>query len=233
MVEIGGRPILWHIMKIYEKYGFVEFVILLGYKGHLIKDYFCSYAMRQNDLLVDLTDGSITQLGNANESWKVSLIDTGLHTMTGGRIRQARDLVGGSRFLLTYGDGVADIDIARLVEHHDEKAKLITMTVAQPDGRFGACTIDSNDSILEFREKPKGDGSWVNAGFFVCEPEVMDFIEDDEKTIFEKQPLERLAGENQCAAYKHQGFWMPMDTIRDKNLLNDLYKNGNAPWITW
>ncbi len=232
MVEIGGKPILWHIMKIYSSYGFNDFVILCGYKGYMIKEYFAHYFLHMSDITVDMTDNSITHHDNHAEPWKVTMIDTGLDTMTGGRIKRAKQYVGKEPFMLTYGDGVGNVDINKLVEFHKNHGKLITMTSVLPEGRFGALNIDDSFKVNSFQEKPKGDGSWINGGFFVCQPEVFDYISDD-KTIFEREPLENLAKDHQLYTYKHSGFWKPMDTQRDKTQLEELIENNKAPWISW
>ncbi len=232
MVEIGGKPILWHIMKIYSSYGFNEFVILCGYKGYMIKEYFVNYYDHMADMTIDMATNAITHHKNNAEPWKVTLIDTGLETMTGGRIKRAKEYIGNETFMLTYGDGVGDVDINKLVRFHNSHGKLITMTSVLPEGRFGALDIDDTNKINSFKEKPKGDGSWINGGFFVCEPQVLDYIAED-KTIFEREPLEQLAKEKQLYAFKHTGFWKPMDTQRDKNQLEELIENNAAPWVKW
>ncbi len=233
MVEIGNRPILWHIMKIYSTYGFNEFIILLGYKGYYIKEYFANYFLHQSDVTIDMSNGNIQIHNNSSEPWKVTLLDTGLHTMTGGRIKKAQSFVGNEPFMLTYGDGVANIDINKLIQFHKKHKKLMTMTSAQPDGRFGALSISNDDKVLKFQEKPKGDGSWINAGFFVCNPEVFDYISEDENCVFEQEPLQNLAKNGEIYTYKHHGFWMPMDTLRDKNKLNEMWNNNKAKWKIW
>jgi len=232
MVEIGGKPILWHIMKIYSSYGFNEFVVLVGYKGYYIKEYFANYFLHQSDVTIDMSNGKMEILNNSSEPWKVTLLDTGLNSMTGGRIKRAKDFVGDESFMLTYGDGVSDINISELVKFHKSHGKAITMTSAQPDGRFGALEITENNQVKSFHEKPKGDGNWINAGFFVCEPKVFDYIEND-LTTFEQEPLKNLALDGEMFTYKHDGFWKPMDTLKDKNDLNKLWDNGNAPWKIW
>jgi glucose-1-phosphate cytidylyltransferase len=232
MVELGGRPILWHIMKTYSTYGYDEFIILCGYKGYMIKEFFANYYRHRSDLTVDLANNSISYHKNHAEPWKVTLIDTGLETLTGGRIKRVQEYVGDEPFMLTYGDGVADIDIQKLVEFHKSHGKLITMTSVLPEGRFGALNIDNSNMVNSFQEKPKGDGSWINGGYFVCQPEVFNYIEND-KTIFEREPLEKLAHEGELYTYKHNGFWRPMDTLRDKTLLEDMIDNKSAPWIKW
>ena len=233
MVEIGGKPILWHIMKTYSQYGFNEFVILLGYKGYYIKEYFANYFMHQSDITIDMSNGEMQIHNNSSESWKVTLIDTGLNSMTGGRIKRAQNFVGNEPFMLTYGDGVANIDIEKLVKFHKSHGKKMTMTSAQPDGRFGALDINDADQVMEFKEKPKGDGSWINAGYFVCEAEVFDYILEGDMTIFEQGPLKNLAKDGEIFTYKHHDFWMPMDTLRDKMKLNDMCTEGSAPWMVW
>jgi glucose-1-phosphate cytidylyltransferase len=233
MVEIGGKPILWHIMKIYSNYGFNEFVILLGYKGYYIKEYFANYFLHQSDVTIDISNGNMEVHNNSSEPWKVTLLDTGLNSMTGGRIKRAQEFVGNEPFMLTYGDGVSDINIEELIKFHKSHGKLMTMTSAQPDGRFGALRIDDNNQVLEFQEKPKGDGSWINAGFFVCEPKVFDYITEGDGTVFEQTPLKNLAKDGEIFTYKHNGFWMPMDTLRDKMKLNEMWESKKAPWKVW
>lgn len=233
MVEIGGKPILWHIMKTYSEYGFNEFVILLGYKGYFIKEYFSNYFLHQSDVTIDLMSNKIEVHNSSSEPWKVTLLDTGLHSMTGGRIKRAQEFIGDEPFMLTYGDGVANIDIKNLVEFHKSHGKSMTMTSAQPDGRFGALDIDKDNQVKEFKEKPKGDGSWINAGYFVCEPKVFDYITEGDSTIFEQAPLQNLAKDGEIYTYKHDDFWMPMDTLRDKHKLEELWTDDQAPWKVW
>ena len=233
MVEIGGKPILWHIMKIYSTYGINEFVILLGYKGYYIKEYFANYFLHQSDVTIDLRDNKIEVLNNSSEPWKVTLLDTGLNSMTGGRIKRAQEFIGNEPFLLTYGDGVADINIDDLVKFHKSHGKIMTMTSAQPDGRFGALDINEDNQVKSFQEKPKGDGSWINAGYFVCEPKVFDYIKNADNTVFEQEPLKNLAKDSEIFTYKHNDFWMPMDTLRDKNILNEMWDENKAPWKIW
>jgi len=233
MVEIGGKPILWHIMKIYSHYGFNEFVILCGYKGYLIKEFFAHYFLHTSDLTIDMQTNTITHHNNHAEPWKVTLVDTGLDSMTGHRIKQVRNYVGDETFMLTYGDGVGDIDIPELVKYHKNHGKAITMTSVQPEGRYGSLILNENEQVTSFQEKPKGDGAWINAGYFVCQPEVFDFIPDGDQIIFEREPLEGLASAGQLQAFKHEGFWKPMDTQRDKSQLEDLMEKGKAPWIKW
>jgi glucose-1-phosphate cytidylyltransferase len=233
MVEIGGKPILWHIMKIYAAYGFNEFVILLGYKGYFIKEYFLNYFLHQSDVTIDLMTNEINVHNNYSNPWKVTLLDTGLNSMTGGRIKRAQEFIGNEQFMLTYGDGVANIDIKKLVEFHKTHGKSMTMTSAQPDGRFGALDIDKDNQVLGFKEKPKGDGSWINAGFFICEPKVFDYITQGDSTVFEQAPLQDLAEDGEVYTYKHDDFWMPMDTLRDKYKLEKLWMDDQAPWKVW
>lgn len=233
MVEIGGKPILWHIMKIYSSYGFNEFVVLLGYKGYYIKEYFANYFLHQSDVTIDLQNNHMEILNNSCEPWKVTLLDTGLNAMTGARIKKAQSFLGNEPFMLTYGDGVSDIDINALLKFHKAHGKSITMTSAQPEGRFGALDISSLNKVNEFKEKPKGDGGWVNAGFFVCEPTVFDYIDDGDDIVFEEQPLKEMAQKGEIYTYKHDGFWMPMDTLRDKNKLNEMWSQNKAPWKIW
>ena len=233
MVEIGGKPILWHIMKIYSHYGYNDFIILLGYKGYYIKEYFANYFLHQSDVTINLQNNSIEILNNSSEPWKVTLIDTGLHTMTGGRIKRAASLIGDKPFLLTYGDGVSDVNIDKLVNFHKSHGKLITMTSIQPKGRFGALDIDNNNKIIKFKEKPKGDGSWINGGFFVCESKVLEYISNSDSVVFEQEPLVKLANDYELMSYKHDGFWQPMDSLKDKNDLNMLWEKNKAKWKKW
>jgi len=229
MIEIGDKPILWHIMKIYSAFGFNEFVVCLGYKGYLIKEYFSNYFLHQSDITFDLKKNEATYHNSQSEPWKVTLVDTGLNTMTGGRIKRVQDHIGNEPFMLTYGDGVGDVDIAKLVAHHKASGKHATLTAVQPSGRFGSLGIEDDNTIHSFKEKPSGDGHWVNGGFFVLQPEVFDLIESDE-SIWERKPLEALAQNGQLSAFKHPGFWHPMDKLNDKIILSDLLENGDAPW---
>jgi glucose-1-phosphate cytidylyltransferase len=231
MLEIGGKPILWHILKIYSSYGFNDFVILLGYKGYCIKEYFANYYLRQSDVTFDMRNGEMKVHNNSSEPWRVTLIDTGLNSMTGGRIKRAKKFIGNETFMLTYGDGISDVDIKKLYEFHKKNKTKATMTAIQPAGRFGALDIDSN-IVNEFVEKPLGDGNWINGGFMVCEPDVLDLIESDQ-TIFEQQTLQILAKNGELSAYKHNGFWQCMDTLRDKIALNELWNNNKAKWKIW
>ncbi len=230
MVEIGGRPILWHIMKGYASYGVSEFVIALGYRGDVIKDYFVDYFQRDRNLSVRLATGEVTAGGGTADDWLVHLIDTGLETQTGGRLRRLAGEIGKETFLMTYGDGVADVDIDRLVAFHRQHGRLATVTAVRPPARFGSLDIDGI-SVTRFGEKLHADSGWINGGFFVLEPGVMDYIDDD-ATIWERAPLERLAADGQLAAYQHEGFWQPMDTLRDRRLLEELWASGNPPWRT-
>lgn len=232
MVEIGGRPILWHIMKIYSHYGFNDFVILTGYKSHIIKDYFINYYTRYSDITVDMKSNAVEIHNHASEPWKVTMLYTGQETMTGGRIKKAQEFIGNERFMLTYGDGVSNIDIPKLLDFHQKSGHIATMTAVQPSGRFGALVIKDNVQVTSFMEKPKGDESWVNGGFFVLEPKIFDYIEND-STIFEQQPLETLAKQGQLNAFKHSGFWRPMDTLHDKIELTELWQKNEAPWALW
>lgn len=232
MVEIGGMPVLWHIMKIYSSYGFNEFIICLGYKGYLIKEYFANYFLHKSDVTINLKENSVKVHDSQAEPWTITLVDTGIESMTGGRVKRIQPHIGNEPFMLTYGDGVADIDVSKLVSFHQQHKKLCTVSTVQPSGKFGALDIAGNDQVLSFFEKPKGDGSWINGGFFVCQPEVFNYIEND-LTIFERGPMETLANEGQMMGYKHEGFWRPMDTLKDKMDLNELWNKNNAPWKVW
>ncbi|RAX53998.1 glucose-1-phosphate cytidylyltransferase [Helicobacter sp. 16-1353] len=237
MVEIGGKAILWHIMKIYSHYGFNEFIILTGYKSHVIKDYFINYYTRYCDITVDMEHNSIDIHATRHEPWKVTMLYTGQDTMTGGRIKYAKDYVNNETFMLTYGDGVADINLSELLRFHKQHKKALTMTSIQPEGRFGALNIDENSKVLNFIEKPKGDSNqynmgWINGGFFVCEPKIFDYINED-SCIFEQEPLKNLAKDGELFSYKHYGFWKCMDTLRDKNDLCQMWAENKAPWAIW
>lgn len=232
MVEIGGKPILWHIMKMYSQHGYNEFVILLGYKGYYIKEYFANYFLHQSDVTINLSTNEMKIHKNTSEPWTVTLLDTGLHTMTGGRVKRAQEIVGNEPFMLTYGDGVSDVNITELVEFHKSHGKSITMTSVQPDGRFGALELDGTN-VTNFLEKPKGDGAWINGGFFVCEPKVFDYIQDGDRTVFEQRPLQNLALDGELIAFKHNGFWKCMDSLNDKKQLNEMLENGCALWKSW
>lgn len=233
MVEIGSKPILWHIMKIYSHYGINEFIICCGYKQYIIKEYFANYFHHNCDMTVDLSNNSVEIHNNNSEKWKVTMVDTGLHTMTGGRIKRIQKYIGNERFLLTYGDGVADLNISESIKFHNTSKAIMTLTAYQPQGKFGALDIDSANQVHSFTEKPNGDGNWINAGYFVCEPEVFDYIRNGDATVFEKEPLEAIANEGKMNAFKHKGFWKPMDTMRDTIDLNELWESGKAPWKVW
>ncbi|KJS32203.1 MAG: glucose-1-phosphate cytidylyltransferase [Desulfatitalea sp. BRH_c12] len=233
MVEIGDQPILWHIMKIYSCYGLNDFIICCGYKSFMIKDYFANYFLHRSDVTFDIRNNKMEILHNNVEPWRVTLIYTGEKTMTGGRLKRVREHLGQETFCMTYGDGVSDIKIDQLIAFHRQQKTLATLTAVQPPGRFGAFNLDKDQNrISSFKEKPQGDSAWVNGGFFVLEPKIIDYIEGDE-TVWEQAPMERLAREDQLAAYRHQGFWQPMDTLRDKNVLEDLWQSGSAPWKIW
>lgn len=232
MVAIGGKPVLWHILKHYSEHGFNEFIICLGYKGYVIKEYFANYFLHESDVTFDMSRNQMEVHNNHAEPWKVTLIDTGIETMTGGRVKRIQPYVNGQTFMLTYGDGLSDVDLTALLRHHRAHGRIGTVTAVQPLGRFGAMDLDESNIVAAFQEKPGGDGSWINGGFFVLEPDVFDYIEDD-RIVFERQPLERLAREQQLSAYRHTGFWQPMDTLREKNLLEDLWNRQQAPWKTW
>ncbi len=231
MVEIGSRPMLWHIMKIYSAQGFNDFIVCLGYKGYMIKEYFANYALHMSDFTVDLAANKIQVHQSYAEPWKVTLVDTGESTMTGGRIKRVRQYLGDEDFCLTYGDGVADVKLADLIAFHRRQGRLVTLTAVQPPGRFGSIRLEQ-DRVEEFLEKPLGDGGWINGGFFVLSPRVIDYIDGD-ATSWEAAPLRRLTEEGQVSAFKHSGFWMPMDTLRDKTYLESLWAKGEAPWKTW
>ena len=230
MVEIGGKPILWHIMKSYSHYGINDFVICLGYKGYLIKEYFANYALHESDFTIDIQKNSLDIHKNNADPWKVTLIDTGEESMTGGRIKRISKYLDDT-FCLTYGDGLSDVNISESISHHKKNKTIGTLTAVQPPGKFGSVTIENN-MVTTFQEKPKGDAGWVNGGFFVLEPEIIDYIEGD-NTMFEREPLQQLTQENQLSAYHHNGFWHPMDTLSDKKKLEQLWSKGNAPWKVW
>jgi len=231
MIEIGGKPILWHIMKMYSHYGINDFIICLGYKGYVIKEYFSNYFLHMSDVTFCMRENTTQIHQKFAEPWKVTLVDTGEDTMTGGRLKRVLPYVGDETFCFTYGDGVSDIDIAALIASHKSHGLAATVTSIQPPGRYGALNIH-NDLVLDFQEKPAGDGAWINGGFFVLEPSVIDLIEGDE-TTWEQGPLRNLATNRQLVAYKHEGFWQAMDTLREKNILEDLWQSGNAPWKSW
>ncbi|HHV55853.1 MAG TPA: glucose-1-phosphate cytidylyltransferase [Firmicutes bacterium] len=231
MVEIGGRPILWHIMSIYASYGFNEFIVALGYKGEVIKEYFLNFYALNNDLTIDLSTGQTIIHDGNQPNWKVHLVDTGLRTQTGGRIKRLARWIGNETFMLTYGDGVANVDLRGLLDFHRSHGKLATVTAVRPPARFGGLGFDG-DLVVRFVEKPQTGEGWINGGFFVLEPGVLDYIEGDD-TVWEREPLERLAADGQLVAYKHAGFWQPMDTLREKQLLEALWESGKAPWKVW
>lgn len=233
MVELGGMPILWHIMKIYSSHGFRDFVICAGYKQHVIKKYFSDYFLHTSDVAFDFTEGENKMIvHNNSEPWKVTVVDTGLNTMTGGRVKRVKQYIGSEPFMLTYGDGVADINISELLKFHKNHGKMVTMSAYNAGQRFGVLDIDKDGKILDFREKTQGDGNLINIGFMVCEPGFVDFIEGDQ-TVLEKQPLEKMASLGELMAYKHNGYWQCMDTLREKNVLEDLWARGEAPWKVW
>jgi glucose-1-phosphate cytidylyltransferase len=231
MVEIGGKPILWHIMKIYASYGIEEFVVCLGYKGYVIKEWFANYSLHGSDVTFDMRTGEMEVHRSATEPWRVTLVETGDTTMTGGRLKQVLPYVGDETFCLTYGDGVADVDIAALVDRHREQGRLATVTAVQPPGRFGSLEIEGT-RVDSFLEKPRGDGAWINGGFFVCEPAVGAAIADDD-TKWEEEPLRDLAARGELTVYEHRGFWQAMDTLRERNELEALWDSGSAPWCSW
>ncbi|MCL5038064.1 MAG: glucose-1-phosphate cytidylyltransferase [Chloroflexi bacterium] len=231
MIEIGGKPILWHIMKIYSHYGINDFIICAGYKGYMIKEYFANYFLHLSDITFDLRQNSLHVHNSYCEPWKVTVVDTGDKTMTGGRLLQVKDYIGGETFCFTYGDGVSDVNIKDLIEFHKTQGRHATVTAVQPPGRFGSLSVDGN-GVTGFLEKPMGDGSWINGGFFVLEPEVFDLLKGM-GTVWEREPMEKLAGKGQLSAYKHRGFWMPMDTLRDKMRIEELWDKGKAPWKVW
>lgn len=233
MVGIGGHPILWHIMKIYAHYDFKEFVVLCGYKSEVIKDYFVNYYMNNSDVTVDLATNNVEIHQNISEPWKVTMFYTGKYTQTGGRIRKIKDFIGNEPFLLTYGDGVADVDISAVVASHKKSKKLATLTSIQPNGRFGSLEIKDDGNVLSFQEKPKGEGGWINGGFFVLEPEIFNYIPNRDDAVWEQEPLRQLAVEGQLNAYQHHGFWHCMDTLKDKDDLNKMWTEDKAPWKVW
>lgn len=232
MVQIGGRSVIWHIMKIYSYYGFNEFIICLGYRGYIIKEYFSHYFLHMSDVTIDIANNKVDIHSSTSEPWKVTLIDTGAETMTGGRLKRVREYVGNKTFMFTYGDGVADINIKEILEYHKKHGKFATVTAVQPLGRFGGLNLNEKDTVLGFQEKPKGDNAWINGGFFVLEPKVFDYIDGD-RTAWEGKPVETLAKDGQLVAYKHYGFWKPFDTLREKMELENLWNTGVAPWKVW
>jgi glucose-1-phosphate cytidylyltransferase len=233
MVEIGGKPILWHIMKTYDAHGIRDFVIAAGYKGYMIKEYFANYALHVSDVTFDLERGEMTTLVSGAEPWRITIVDTGEQTMTGGRLRRLREYIDGARFCLSYGDTVGDIDVTRQIAFHESAGALATLTAVQPPGRFGTVNLVSGtERVDRFTEKPAGDGGWVNGGFFVVETEVIDYVDGDD-VVWEHEPMVRLADEGKLFAYKHSGFWHPMDTLRDRVVLEDMWSSGRAPWKVW
>jgi glucose-1-phosphate cytidylyltransferase len=232
MVEIGGRPIIWHIMKIYAAHGITDFVVSAGYKSHVIKEYFANYFLHSSDVTFDLRTNEMTTISTEAEPWRVTIADTGEGTMTGGRLKRVVDHLDGETFCMTYGDCVADVDVTSLLDFHREQGVLATLTAVQPPGRFGALTLSELDHVTSFHEKPGGDGGWVNGGFFVLEPGALDYIDGD-TTVWEGEPMERLADEGRLAAYRHSGFWQPMDSLRDKMFLEEQWRAGSPPWRTW
>lgn len=231
MVEIGGKPIIWHIMKMYSHYGFNEFIVLLGYKGYLIKEYFKNYLLHQTSVTIDLRSNTIKYHGENCEPWSITLIDSGIETMTGGRIKRAMPYINGDSFLLTYGDGLSNVNIHDLIKFHNNHGKALTMTMVQPQGRYGAIGIKDDNSVSSFHEKPVGEGAWVNGGFFVCDNKVFEYINDD-SNMFENEPMERLVNDEEVYGYHHNGFWQCMDTMRDKEILTELW-DAEAPWKIW
>lgn len=233
MAEIGDKPILWHIMKHYSHYGFHDFVICLGYKGYMIKEYFANYFLHQTDVTIDMKKNCMEIHHCKAEPWKVTLVDTGINTMTGGRIKRVEKYLDKKPFMLTYGDGVSDVDLKKLLAYHKKQKGLATMTAIQNLGRFGAIDMSASGKVRSFQEKPMGDGAWINGGFFVLEPGVFKYIRDEESEIWERSPMEKLCAAGQFSAYKHEGFWKCMDTLRDKNDLDSMWKSGKAPWKIW
>lgn len=233
MVEIGGMPIIWHIMKIYSHYGFNEFVVCLGYKGYVIKEYFTNLFLHQSDVTIDVKNNKMEVHNTSSENWKITLVETGANTLTGGRIKRIQKYIGNERFMLTYGDGVSNVDISALISFHELQKKYCTVTAVQPSGRFGVLQVNENDLVESFHEKRPEDTGWINGGYFVCEPEIFDFIKQDDETIWEREPLENLAKEKQLVAFKHRCFWRPMDSLKDKMDLNDLWNTGKAEWKIW
>ena len=231
LIEIGGMPLLWHIMKIYSHYGINDFVICCGYKGYMIKEYFANYSLHNSNITFDLKENSTQVHSSDVEPWKITLVDTGLNTMTGGRLKKVKEFLDDESFCFTYGDGLSDVNIKELIDFHKNQKTLATVTGVRPPGRFGAMSI-SNNKVTKFQEKPEGDGDWINGGFFVLEPKIFDYLVDD-KTIWEREPLEKLSSDNQLSSYLHSGFWQPVDTIRDKNNLEELWKSTKIPWKKW
>lgn len=232
MIEIGGKPILWHIMKIYSHHGIHDFIICLGYKGYVIKEYFANYFLHMSDVTFDMSNNEMFIHQNSSEPWKVTLVDTGEDTMTGGRLKRVNHYIGDETFCFTYGDGLSSVNIQELLQFHKNHGKLATVTTVQPPGRFGELSISKNNQVKEFKEKPQWDGNWINGGFFVLEPEIFSYIEGD-KVVWERKPLEALAEDNELIAYQHKGFWQPMDTLRDRMKLEEMWKEERAPWKVW
>ena len=232
MVEIGGKPIIWHIMKHYSHYGFNEFVVCLGYKGYVIKEFFANLFLHLSDVTIDISNNEIQVHNSPVDKWKITLVETGSHTMTGGRIKRVKKYIDNERFMLTYGDGVSDVNINQLISFHEQKGKMCTVTAVQPSGRFGVLQINDNNEVESFHEKRAEDSGWINGGFFVCEPGIFDFIEGDD-TMWERNPLEAIAQQKQLASYKHRGFWKPMDSLKDKMDLNELWNTDKAYWKAW
>ncbi len=233
MVEIGDKPIIWHIMKIYSHYGFNDFIVLCGYKGQCIKRYFANYYLNNSDITIDMRSNRVDVHYNEIEPWRVTLIDTGVETMTGGRIRRIKKFVENETFMLTYGDGVSDVNVAALLECHKKSGKIATLTAVRPTARFGVVNVADDGSVLNFKEKPSGDGVWINGGFFVLEPQVFDYIPEGDSVVWEREPLERLSADGQLNAYVHSGFWRPMDMLKDKKDLNEMWDKGEAKWKVW
>jgi len=235
MIEIGGRPILWHILKIYSSHGINDFIICAGYKGYVIKEYFANYFLHMSDVTFDMSRNSMEVHARNAEPWRVTVVDTGDDTMTGGRLARVKPYLNDQTFCFTYGDGVSDIDVTAAVDFHRKQGKIATLTAVQPPGRYGALGFDGKDSkiVSSFQEKPEGDGAWINGGYFVLEPKAIDYIKDGDRTIWERQPLDKLANDGQLVAYRHEGFWRPMDTLRDKTDLEALWSSGKAPWKSW
>jgi glucose-1-phosphate cytidylyltransferase len=233
MVEVGGQPILWHIMKSYAHHGINDFVICCGYKGYVIKEYFANYFLRMSDVTFDMRFNQMNIHSGYAEPWRVTLVDTGENSMTGGRLRRVREHIGDEAFCFTYGDGVSDVNITELVQFHKDQGTMATLTAVQPEGRFGAISLGQEQTkISQFHEKPEGDGAWINGGYFVLEPDVIDYITDD-AVVWEQEPLKKLANDRQLSAYRHNGFWQPMDTLKDRNYLEKLWKENKAPWKVW
>ena len=232
MVQIGGKPVLWHIMKSYSYYGFNDFIILLGYKGYMIKEYFANYYMHNSDITFDFENNKTSYIKIKSEPWKVTLVDTGQDTMTGGRIKRVKEYIRDDTFMLTYGDGVSDVNLKETLNFHEAHGKMLTITAVQPESRFGALSVNASNKVTQFTEKPIDNGKWINGGYFICEPGILDYIADD-TTVFEKDPLENIAKAGAMHCYKHTGFWKPMDTLRDKRQLDAIIKSGMAPWMKW